>query len=54
VSEAAAADRLDSVVQEIVGKLRSGKSATLPGLGRLRAGAGGKVKFEREGSRRRG
>jgi len=54
VTEAEAADRLDRVVHEIVSNLRSGKSASLPGLGRFRSGAGGKVRFEREGGNRRG
>jgi len=50
VTEAEAADRLDRVVHEIVSNLHSGKSASLPGLGRFRSGAGGKVRFEREGA----
>jgi nucleoid DNA-binding protein len=54
VTEAEAADRLDRVVHEILSNLRSGKSASLPGLGRFRAGAGGKVRFERNGGNRRG
>jgi nucleoid DNA-binding protein len=53
-TEAEAADRLDGVVHEILTKLRSGKSASLPGVGRFRASADGKVKFERTGDRRRG
>jgi nucleoid DNA-binding protein len=54
VTEAEAADRLDRVVHEILANLRSGKSASLPGLGRFRAGANGKVRFERRGGKRRG
>jgi len=52
VTEAEAADRLDRVVHQIVTSLRSGKSASLPGLGRFRSGADGKVKFRREGDKR--
>jgi len=54
VSEAEAADRLDRVVHKILIDLRSGKSASLPGLGRFHTGADGKVKFEPERERRRG
>lgn len=46
VTEAEAADRLDGVVHEILSKLRSGKSASLPGVGRFRPQANGKVRFE--------
>jgi nucleoid DNA-binding protein len=54
VTEAEAADRLDRVVHDILARLRSGKSATLPGLGRFRPEAGGRVRFEpaKGGSRR--
>jgi nucleoid DNA-binding protein len=54
VSDAEAADRLDGVVHEILTRLRAGKSATLPGLGRFRAGADGKVTFQPAGAKRRG
>jgi nucleoid DNA-binding protein len=55
VTEAEAADRLDGVVHDILSKLRSGKSASLPGVGRFRPDAAGKVRFERaKGERRRG
>ena len=54
VSEAEAADRLDHVVHAILTNLRNGKTASLPGLGRFRAGAGGTLRFEREGGKRRG
>ena len=54
VTEAEAADRLDRVVHDILTNLRSGKSATLPGLGRFRSGAGGKVRFQPDGGKRRG
>ena len=53
VTVAEAADRLDGVVHDILSRLRSGMSASLPGLGRFRAGADGKVKFERERGKRR-
>jgi len=46
VTEAEAADRLDGVVHDILSKLRSGKSASLPGVGRFRPQANGKVRFE--------
>ena len=48
VTEGEAADRLDRVVREILGRLRSGRGADLPGLGRLTAGPDGKVSFQRE------
>jgi hypothetical protein len=54
VTEAEAADRLDGVVHEILARLRTGKSATLPGVGRFRAGADGKVRFQPAGATRRG
>ena len=54
VTEAEAADRLDRVVHEILANLRSGKSASLPGLGRFRTRKDGGVTFEPEGGRRRG
>jgi nucleoid DNA-binding protein len=53
VSEAEAADRLDRVVHQILTDLRSGKTATLPGLGRFRSGANGKVRFQPEGGKHR-
>ena len=46
VTEAEAADRLDGVVHDILSKLRRGKSASLPGVGRFRQQADGKVRFE--------
>jgi nucleoid DNA-binding protein len=54
VTEAEAADRLDKVVHDILASLRSGKTAALPGLGSFKPGDDGKVKFRREGTRRRG
>ena len=43
-----AADRLDRMVQEILDSLRQGKETRLPGLGCFRAGADGRLSFERE------
>ena len=53
LSEAEAADRLDRVVHEILTGVRSGRAQSLPGLGRFRNGADGKLKFERTGGKRR-
>jgi len=54
LSPAEAADRLDSVVRQILAELKRGRESTLPGLGRLRHGSDGMVMFvpEREGERR--
>ena len=49
-----AADRLDRVVQEILDSVRHGKETLLPGLGRFRLGADGRLAFVREPGRRRG
>jgi nucleoid DNA-binding protein len=54
VTEGEAADRLDRVVREILGRLRRGREADLPGLGRLTTGPDGKVSFRREGGGRDG
>ena len=48
VSSGEAADRLDQVICEILGNLRKGREANLPGLGRFKHGLNGKVAFERE------
>jgi nucleoid DNA-binding protein len=48
VTRGEAADRLDRVVREILGRLRKGQGADLPGLGRLTVGPDGKVSFEKE------
>ena len=48
-----AADRLDQMVQEILGGLRRGKETRLPGLGCFRPGADGRVAFQRERGKRR-
>lgn len=53
LTEAEAADRLDGVVHEILTKLREGKSAPLPGLGRFTRGRNGALAFRAEGGRRR-
>lgn len=48
VSNAEAADQLDRVVHQILSKLRKGKTAPLPGLGRFTRGPAGIYQFERE------
>ena len=48
VSRAEAADRLDRAVGQILEQLRKGGVAPLPGLGKLRRGAGGRTAFESE------
>jgi nucleoid DNA-binding protein len=52
LTEAEAADRLDRVVHEIVTKLRKGKTAPLPGLGKFTRDRDGKLAFQRERERR--
>jgi nucleoid DNA-binding protein len=54
LTEAEAADRLDRVVNDIIARLRRGKPAPLPGLGKFTQGSDGKVAFQRQGSKRRG
>jgi nucleoid DNA-binding protein len=54
VSEGEAADRLDRVVREILARLRRGREADLPGLGRLTTGPDGKVSFRKERNGRDG
>ena len=53
-SQGEAADRLDRVVHQIVSKLRRGEEAPLPGLGKFKVGADGRVNFEREEESDRG
>ena len=53
VSRAEAAERLDRVVSQILGQLREGREAPLPGFGKLRLGRDGKLTFEPEGGNRR-
>jgi nucleoid DNA-binding protein len=48
VTKGEAADRLDRVVHAILLRLREGKAASLPGLGRFRPGADGKVAFRKD------
>jgi len=47
ITRAAAADELDRVVNTILQRLRSGQSASLPGLGTFRS-SGGELKFHQE------
>jgi len=48
LSKAAAADRVDRVVHQIMVKLRKGQPVRLPGLGSFRPGDKGEFQFERE------
>ena len=52
VTEAEAADRLDRVVHEILTGVRNGQQPSLPGLGRFRTGADGKLRFQRSEGKR--
>ncbi|HTS63665.1 MAG TPA: HU family DNA-binding protein [Candidatus Acidoferrales bacterium] len=54
LSDAEAADRLDRMVHEIVSGVRRGRTQSLPGLGRFRAGSGGRLRFERAEAKRHG
>jgi nucleoid DNA-binding protein len=45
LTPAEAADRLDDVVHDILKKLRQGKEATMPGLGKLIPAANNTVRF---------
>lgn len=47
VSAAQAADQLDRAVHHILRTIRSGKAASLPGLGRFLPGAGDTITFEK-------
>ncbi len=47
LTEGEAADRLDGLVSELISKLRQGKDAELPGLGRFSSGSGGAVQFRK-------
>jgi nucleoid DNA-binding protein len=51
VTQAEAADRLDSAVREILLRLRRGQEANLPGLGKLKHAPGGAVWMEHEEKR---
>jgi nucleoid DNA-binding protein len=46
LSRAAAADELDRIVHDILQRLRQGKSAALPGLGRFKPGETPAFEFE--------
>lgn len=48
ISKAEAADRLDRVVHDIVSKLRKGRPAVLPGLGRFEPGDTWIFQFDRD------
>lgn len=53
LSKAAAADRLDQVIHDILASLRRGKPAAFPGLGQFLPGRG--FRFQpRDAKRRRG
>jgi nucleoid DNA-binding protein len=54
VSNAEAADQLDRVVHQILSKLRKGKPAPLPGLGRFTPGPKGTYQFEQDQGKDRG
>lgn len=49
-----AADSLDRMIHELVQRMRQGKEARLPGVGRFTYAADGTIDFEREGGNRRG
>lgn len=48
LSKAAAADRVDRVVHQIIVKLRKGQPVRLPGLGSFRPGEKWKFQFDRK------
>ncbi|HLY16236.1 MAG TPA: HU family DNA-binding protein [Bryobacteraceae bacterium] len=54
VTKAEAADQLDRMVHQILQKLRRGKPAPLPGLGRFTPGPQGSFAFENEKRGRHG
>ena len=47
VSNAAAADQFDHIVAQIVGRLRRGQSAKIPGLGAFPAGNRSQFDFQK-------
>ncbi len=51
LSKAAAADRLDRLVHNILSRLRQGKTAPLPGLGTFLPGPKPAFRFEEGGTR---
>ena len=48
LTKAEAADQLDRVVNRILSRLREGKAAPLPGLGRFKPGPNGIFEFEKQ------
>jgi nucleoid DNA-binding protein len=48
ISQAQAADQLDEVITSILKTLKKGRSANLPGLGRLRRDIKGGLRFIRD------
>jgi nucleoid DNA-binding protein len=52
MSQAAAADHLDSVVHDILTKLRKGRAVSLPGLGMFTPGKKLNFRFEPKPARR--
>jgi nucleoid DNA-binding protein len=52
VSKAAAADRLDEVIHDILSSLKRGRTATLPGLGKFVPGKRTAFEFEPKGAQR--
>jgi len=47
MTSAEAAQQVDRVVRDILKKLHSGQTATLPGLGKLIVGVGGRIRFRK-------
>ena len=52
LSQAEAADRLDRLILQIRSNLRKGRETSLPGLGKLIRGPGGRLAFDPEGEKR--
>ena len=52
LSQGEAADQLDVMLQKIVSDLRKGREPALPGLGKFRQDANGRVVFEPEARKR--
>ncbi len=53
VTLAEAADQLDRMVSQILENVKSGRDASLPGLGRFTQTADGTLVFEADGDRQR-
>jgi nucleoid DNA-binding protein len=47
ITSVEAAQQVDRVVRGILKKLHSGRTATLPGLGKLIVGGGGRIQFRK-------